>query len=125
MSQANATLTFTIKGTPKGRDPVTRQPIFNETTKTIRVFVRQDRRPTTQIFPGADETQEVLKGELVNPAQLPSTIAPDAVCTVALDQGITATGQIKMLADQWGSRQEVYGRRMQGTRFYLLVERQS
>lgn len=123
MSEANATITFTLKGALNGRDPVTRQPIFDDFTESVRVFVRQDRRPATQIFPGADETQEILKGAFVSPPQIQQDIAANAVCVIALDQGVTAAGQIKILADQWGAQQSVYGRNIKGDRFYLLLER--
>jgi hypothetical protein len=122
MGSSNATLSFTIQGAKTGVDATTRQPIYGKTVVDYRVFVRQDRRPTAQVFPGADETLQVLKGAFVKPLQPAENAIRESVCVIKMDNRPAITCQFKPLGDQWGSTQKVYGRRIEGHRFHLLLK---
>jgi hypothetical protein len=122
MGPSNATLTFAVQRTQTDTDPITRQPIYSESMVNYRVFVRQDKRPATQVFPGADETLQLLKGCFVSPSQPDLLAIRDASCILEMDGRPKATCQFKPLGDQWGSTQKVYGRRIEGHRFNLLAK---
>jgi hypothetical protein len=122
MGPSNATLTFAVQRAQTDVDPITRQPIYSESAVNYRVFVRQDRRPVTQVFPGADETLQILKGAFVEPSQPDLTTIRDSPCEIEMDDRPKMTCQFKPLGDQWGSTQKVYGRRIEGHRFNLLVK---
>lgn len=123
LDTSNCTLSFKVRGAQTGRDPVTRHPIYTETTLNIAAYVVQAKEPVTSIFPGADEMANLLKGRCVAPMLLPASINPDGLCTLSIADGVSVTAQIKPLVAFSGDSENYQGRKRKGQPFFLLTKR--
>lgn len=123
LDTSNCALTFKVRGTQTGRDPVTRHPIYSETTLVIAAYIVQAKEPVTSIFPGADEMANLLKGRCVSPMLLPNPINPDGLCTLSIANGVSVTAQIKPILAFSGDGGNYQGRKRKGQPFFLLTKR--
>ena len=89
---ANATLTaFIQSATPSSFDPVTGNPIFTTTQKTLVASLEEVSNPNVPLAPGVEETAIYLEGRAINPPQIPTEFMPNTKYKILINFHDVAT----------------------------------